>query len=163
MTKSREPIEGVQVLLATPMTGTGALDFNSTWALIDHVLGGGLDGMVLLGSTGEFFSLSETERRQFVERVIPYVARRVPVGVCPGLPGTEITIELAQHAERCGADYLLVPIPFYFANTLPGIVDFYSRVAHAVSIPVMPYDGGGGNSLDMEMWRQIVSQTRISA
>ena len=56
-----------------------------------------------------------------------------------------------------GADYLLVPIPFYFANTIGGIVDFYARVARAVSIPLMPYDGGGGNSLDIETWRRIVN------
>jgi dihydrodipicolinate synthase/N-acetylneuraminate lyase len=81
---------------------------------------------------------------------------RVAVGVCPGLPGSETTIELARHAERSGADYLLVPVPFYFTNTMAGIVDFYTRVARAVSIPVMPYDGGGGYALDMETWRSII-------
>ena len=54
------------------------------------------------------------------------------------------------------ADYLLVPIPFYFANTLAGIVDFCTRIGRSVSISVMPY-GGGGNSLDMEIWRRTVA------
>jgi 4-hydroxy-tetrahydrodipicolinate synthase len=158
MTENPKQIQGVQVLLSTPMTEGGALDYESAFALVDHVIGGGVDGIILLGSTGEFFSISEAERREFAERVIPYVGGRVPVGVCPGLAGTEITIELSRHAEQCGADYLLVPIPFYFTNTLPGIVDFYARVANSVSIPVMPYDGGGGLSLDMEMWRRIVAR-----
>jgi len=149
-------IEGIQVLLSTPMTAGGALDYESTHRLIEHVIQGGVHGIILLGSTGEFFSLSEAERKEYVEQATAYIGGRVAVGVCPGTPGTETTIELARHAESCGADYLLVPAPFYFANTLAGIVDFYTRVAQSVSIPVMPYDGGGGNSLDMEMWRRIV-------
>ncbi|HZT38777.1 MAG TPA: dihydrodipicolinate synthase family protein [Bryobacteraceae bacterium] len=149
-------IEGVQALLSTPMSSDGRLDYESTFRLIDHVIAGGVHGIILLGSTGEFFSLSEAERREFAEKAMRYIGGRVPVGVCPGLAGTETTIDLARHAEAAGADYLLVPIPFYFANTLPGIVDFFVRVAASVSIPVMPYDGGGGNALDMEMWRRIV-------
>jgi len=152
----RNPIRGVQVLLSTPMTAAGALDYESAFALVDHVLAGGVDGLILLGSTGEFFSLTDEERKEFVERVIPHVRGRAPVGVCPAAPGAENTIALARHAEECGADYLLVPLPFYFTNTLAGIVDFYTRVAHSVGIPVMPYDGGGGLSLDIEMWRRIV-------
>jgi len=149
-------IEGVQVLLSTPMREDGSLDYASTAALIEHVIQGGVHGIILLGSTGEFFSLSETERREFTERAIALIGGRVPVGVCPGMPGSEITIELARHAEYCGADYLLVPVPFYFANTMAGIVDFYTQVARAVTIPVMPYDGGGGHSLDAETWRAII-------
>ena len=154
----RRKIKGIQVLLSTPMRDDGSLDYDSTFSLIEHVLQGGVDGIILLGSTGEFFSLSETERREFAERAIADIAGRVPVGVCPGMAGTETTVELARHAEGCGADYLLVPIPFYFANTLAGIVDFYTRVAHSVSIPIMPYDGGGGNSLDPETWRRIIEE-----
>jgi 4-hydroxy-tetrahydrodipicolinate synthase len=153
-------IQGVQALLCTPMTGGGALDYDSTWKLIDHVLEGGADGVILLGSTGEFFSLAEAERREFTERVLKRIGGRVPVGVCTGTPGTATTVALSRHAESCGADYLLVPVPFYFANTLPGIVDFYLQVASSVSIAVMPYDGGGGLALDMETWRRIVAGAR---
>jgi len=149
-------IEGIQVLLSTPMREDGSLDYESTALLIEHVIQGGVQGIILLGSTGEFFSLSETERQEFSERAMAQIDSRVAVGVCPGLPGSETTIELARHAERSGADYLLVPVPFYFTNTMAGIVDFYTRVARAVSIPVMPYDGGGGCALDMETWRAII-------
>lgn len=149
-------IEGIQVLLSTPMSEGGELDYRGARALIEHVIRGGVQGIILLGSTGEFFSLSEGERREFTERTTAMIAGRVAVGVCAGSPGTETAIDLARHAERCGADYILLPIPFYFANTLPGIVDFFTRVARSVSIPIMPYDGAGGNALDMETWRRIV-------
>lgn len=149
-------IEGIQVLLSTPMSGDGAIDYPSTCRLIDHVIQGGVHGIILLGSTGEFFSLSEAERKEFTRKAIEHIGGRVTVGVCPGLPGTETTVELARDAQQCGAEYLLVPIPFYFSNTLPGVVDFFSRVAAAVSIPIMPYDGGGGQTLDLEMWRRVI-------
>lgn len=154
----KKPIEGIQVLLSTPMSEDGALDFASARRLIDHVIEGGVHGIILLGSTGEFFSISDQERREFIEQLIPYINGRVPVGVCPGQAGTEIAIELARHAERHGADYLLVPVPYYFENTFGGIVDFYTRLSKSVSISVMPYDGGGGNSLDAETWRCIVGE-----
>jgi 4-hydroxy-tetrahydrodipicolinate synthase len=150
-------LEGIQVLLSTPMSADGSLDLESTGWLIEHVIQGGVHGIILLGSTGEFFSLAEDERKQFTEYAIACIRDRVAVGVCPAAAGTRPAIDLARHAERCGADYLLVPIPFYFANTLGGIVDFFTAVARSVSIPVMPYDGGGGNSLDMETWRRIVA------
>jgi len=149
-------VEGVQVLLSTPMSDDWALDYGSTQTLIEHVIRGGVHGIILAGSSGEFFALSEGERKEFTERAIRMIAGRVAVGVCVGTPGTDTTIELARHGERCGADYVLVPIPFYFSNTVAGIVDFYARVAHSVSIPVMPYDGGGGYSIDMETWGRIV-------
>jgi 4-hydroxy-tetrahydrodipicolinate synthase len=155
---NQKRIEGIQVLLSTPMKDDGKLDYDSVFALVEHVIRGGVDGIVLLGSTGEFFSLSEAERREFTERTIQFIAGRVVVGVCPGLAGTEVTIELARHAAECNADYLLLPIPYYFANSFEGVVDFYTQVSKAVSIPVMPYDGGGGRPLDMEMWRRIVTQ-----
>jgi 4-hydroxy-tetrahydrodipicolinate synthase len=150
-------IDGIHVLLSTPMRADGRLDYGSTERLIEHVIGGGVHGIILLGSTGEFFSLSEGERKEFTERAIARIGGRVSIGVCPGAPGAEVAIDLAQHAEGCGADYLLLPIPFYFTNTIGGIVDFYTRVAKSVSIPLMPYDGGGGNSLDMETWRRVVA------
>jgi 4-hydroxy-tetrahydrodipicolinate synthase len=149
-------ISGIQVLLSTPMSQDGALDYGSTERLIEHVIEGGVHGIILLGSTGEFFSLSECERREFIEKAVRIIDGRVAVGVCPGTAGTGTTIDLARHAEAQGTDYLLVPVPYYFANTMQGVVDFYSRVAQSVSIPVMPYDGGGGNSLDIETWRRIV-------
>lgn len=148
-------LEGIHVLLVTPMAPDGALDYDSTRSLIEHVIRGGVQGVTLLGSTGEFFSLCERERKEFTERAIEMIAGRVPVGVCAGAPGTDIAIDLARHAEVSGADYILLPIPFYFSNTLAGIVDFYSRVARSVSISIMPYDGGGGNPIDMETWRRI--------
>ncbi len=150
-------IEGVQVLLSTPMLEDGSLDWASTEALIEHVIAGGVDGIILLGSTGEFFSLFESERREFIRFAIKSIAGRVSVGVCPGMPATHTAIEFARDAEAAGSDYLLVPIPFYFTNTQPGIIDFYTQVARSVSIPIMPYDGGGGYPLDMEVWRRIVA------
>ena len=70
-----------------------------------------------------------------MERAAARIGGRVAVGVCPGMPGTETTIELARHAESCGADYLLVPIPFYFANTLAGIVGRSPRTNRDTSTP----------------------------
>src|ERR1035437_8689699 len=97
-------IKGVQVLLSTPMSDGGALDYTSTYRLIDHVIRGRVHGIILLGSTGEFFALSERERKEFAERATAHIDGRVAVGVCPGYSVTDVAVELARHAEQCGSD-----------------------------------------------------------
>lgn len=152
-------IHGVQVLLLTPMTNKGEIDRESTKSLIDHVIENRVHGIILLGSTGEFFSLTADERKEFSEFAVGYINERVPVGICTGHSGTQAAIDLTKHAEDIGADYVLVPIPYYFSNTMAGVIDHYVSIAKAVDIQIMPYDGGGGNVLDLEVWRRIVAAT----
>ena len=79
MTNNGKRIEGVQVLLSTPMLESGELDYPSTERLIEHVIRGGVHGLFVLGTSGEAPSLSYRLRRELIAHACRIAAGRVPV------------------------------------------------------------------------------------
>ncbi len=99
----------------------------------------GADGIVVLGTTGEFPSFSAVERRKVAETALKHRSG-LRIIVQPGASNQPETVELSQHAEQNGADGLLVIPPFYYKNPpLDGLIRYYSAVFEAVKIPVHLY------------------------
>jgi len=111
-----EPFNGVLPALPTPFTSDGsAIDTAALAALVDRLIAAGVGGLVPGGSTGEFTTLTYAERRELVEAAIEAAAGRVPVVAGTGALSTRETVELSVHAERAGADAVMVVPPFYDA------------------------------------------------
>lgn len=93
------------------------------------------------GTTGEMMYLTVEERKQVAEVTVKEAAGRVPVFVHVGAWNLKDTIELAQHAEKIGADGIGVVTPAFYKLSDQGLVDFYVEVAHSVSedFPVYMY------------------------
>ena len=108
--------------------------------LVSHLIGKGVHGLYLTGSTGEGFTMSSEERMRVVEIVMDEVAGRVPVVVHVGAIGTKLSIELAQHAERVGADGVSSVPPFYWRFNEDQIVKYYEDIANATSLPMIVYN-----------------------
>ncbi len=137
----REPFHGVLPALITPFTDDGdAIDTHALRAIVDRLIGAGVGGLVPGGSTGEFTTLSHTERRQLVEVVVEAAAGRVPVVAGTGALSTRETVELSRHAERCGAAAVMVVPPFYDALSWRELLAHYTAVAEAIDIPIMYYN-----------------------
>ena len=99
----------------------------------------GADGVVVLGTSGEFPSFSTTERRFITETALKH-RNGLNIIVGPGTPNIIETTELAKHAQDSGADGLLVIPPFYFNEPpLEGLTDYYKRLFDAVSMPINLY------------------------
>src|ERR1022692_2124823 len=99
----------------------------------------GADGIVVLGTTGEFPSFSATERRKVAETALKHRSG-LRIIVQPGTSNEPETVELATHAAANGADGLLVIPPFYYKNPpLEGLIAYYTPVFEAVKIPVHLY------------------------
>ncbi len=99
----------------------------------------GADGIVVLGTTGEFPSFSAVERRKVAETALKH-RNGLRIIVQPGTSNQPETVELSAHAEANGADGLLVIPPFYYKNPpLDGLIKYYSAVFDAVKIPVHLY------------------------
>jgi 4-hydroxy-tetrahydrodipicolinate synthase len=130
--------------VVTPFTQDHKLDWPSLRSLIDFVLGGGAQGVVALGTTGEFFTMRPDERFEVIDAVLDAVAGRVPVTIGVGAEGTAGAVTLATHAARAGADCVMVPAPFYFARSAESQQAHFVAVARAVDLPVMIYDGADG-------------------
>jgi 4-hydroxy-tetrahydrodipicolinate synthase len=107
--------------------------------MMAYFKGNGADGIVVLGSTGEFPSFSVAERKKIAETALKH-RNGLNIIVCSGTPNFPETIELSQHAAENGADGLLIIPPFYYKEPpLEGLVKYYSLVFEQVSIPINLY------------------------
>jgi dihydrodipicolinate synthase/N-acetylneuraminate lyase len=140
MTRPRT-FEGVMPALITPFTPDGsAPDLGALGALVERCIGAGVTGLVPIGSTGEFTTLTVDERRGVLETVIEAAAGRVPT-----IPGTSAlstaeTIALSVHAEAAGAAAVMIVPPFYTPLLWREVVAHFAAVADRISIPIMYYN-----------------------
>jgi len=141
-------VGGTHVLLVTPFLPNHTRDRDSLVSLIDHVIDAGADGVIALGTTGEFFTLTTAERVEVMTDVLEIVAGRVAVTIGTGSDSTAEAVSLAQHAQQAGADCVMVLPPFYFATSAAAQLAHFRTVARAVDISVMIYDGADGITVD---------------
>lgn len=145
-----EPFSGTYTVLVTPFTRDGAaVDLAALERLVRHQVANGIDGLVPLGSTGEFLSVSRDERTAITETVVRAAAGRVPVLVGTGAEDTREAVALSREAERLGADGVMVIPPFYSVPTEEELYVHYKAIADAIGIPVMLYNNPATANVDL--------------
>ncbi|OLP58603.1 4-hydroxy-tetrahydrodipicolinate synthase [Xaviernesmea oryzae] len=137
--------------LVTPFTASGAVDFEAFSAHVDWQIAEGSHGLVPVGTTGESPTLTHAEHKRVVEVCIEQAKGRVPVIAGAGSNNTLEAIELAQHAEKAGADAVLVVTPYYNKPTQKGLHAHYAAIAEAVSLPIVIYNIPGRSVVDMSV------------
>ncbi|NLS02984.1 4-hydroxy-tetrahydrodipicolinate synthase [Rhizobium sp. P32RR-XVIII] len=135
--------------LVTPFTDAGQVDEAAFAAHVDWQIKEGSSGLVPVGTTGESPTLSHAEHKRVVELCIEASAKRVPVMAGAGSNNTREAIELAQHAEKAGADAVLVVTPYYNKPTQKGLIAHFSAIAEAVKLPIYIYNIPGRSVIDM--------------
>jgi 4-hydroxy-tetrahydrodipicolinate synthase len=135
--------EGSWVAIPTPFTEDDEVDFPGFEKLVDFQAEHGTNGLLLMGSTGESSSLTADERREILDRVLPYAKEKIPVLAGTTCGNTKQTVELSRHAQQAGADGLLLVVPPYLKPTQDGLYEHFKAVAHAVDIPVAIYNNPG--------------------
>ncbi|MDK1375539.1 MULTISPECIES: 4-hydroxy-tetrahydrodipicolinate synthase [unclassified Sinorhizobium] len=135
--------------LVTPFTATGSVDADSFVAHVEWQIKEGSHGLVPVGTTGESPTLSHDEHKKVVELCVEAAAGRVPVIAGAGSNNTTEAIELAQHAEKAGADALLVVTPYYNKPTQKGLFAHYGAIAESVKLPIVIYNIPGRSVVDM--------------
>jgi 4-hydroxy-tetrahydrodipicolinate synthase len=157
---------GVLPALITPFSEDGSdLDPDALAAIVDRLVDAGVGGLVPGGSTGEFTTLSNVERRRVVEVTVEAAAGRVPVVAGTGALSTRETVELSVHAERAGASAVMVVPPFYEALSWRELLAHYTAVARAISIPIMYYNlpSASGVKLDPEQLSELRRVARVTS
>uniref|UniRef100_UPI00359C811C dihydrodipicolinate synthase family protein n=1 Tax=Bacteroides ovatus TaxID=28116 RepID=UPI00359C811C len=144
-------MKGNIVLLVTPFKNNYEIDFESLEKLLEHVITNGCEGIIALGTTGEFFSLSLEEKKQLIKFIKTTIGSRVPLCVGVGHSGTLMSIELAKYAEDLGVDCLLLPPPYYYQTTSNSIFNHFDKVLSSVKLDFMLYDGGGGTEIPFDV------------
>jgi 4-hydroxy-tetrahydrodipicolinate synthase len=145
-----QQFRGTYTVLVTPFTSDGgAVDVAALKRLVEYQIREGVHGLVPLGSTGEFLSLTREERQQVIETVVGTAAGRVPVLVGTGAEYTPHAVEYSREAEAMGADGLMIIPPFYSVPTEEELYVHYKAVADRTSIPIMIYNNPNAANVDM--------------
>jgi len=141
MTVTRiEELSGVLPALVSPLHRDGSPDESGIHRLVDHVIAGGVHGLLALGSTGEGASLGERIRWQVLTSVIEAGAGRVPVICGVAQPHLDAARGEVAAASRLGADAALVAPPFYYPTDQATVRAFYRRLAAESKIPLLLYN-----------------------
>jgi 4-hydroxy-tetrahydrodipicolinate synthase len=145
-----EIFQGVFVVTVTPFTAAGEVDLDGVRRNAEWLIARGVDGLIPLGSTGEFASLSEEQKAAIATTVIETAAGRVPVVVGATAETTERALADARFAERAGAAGVLVLPPWYYTPDQEELFLHYRRIAEGIGIPLMIYNNPASSKVDMK-------------
>ncbi len=148
---------GMIPALPTPLNEDNSIDFKGLEQLIEHLIDGGMHGLLVGGSTGEYSLMSMNERKEVIKFVCETANGRVPVMAGTGCHRTADTIALTQYAAEVGATSALVINPYYMTTSRQGIIDHYKAVADSTSIGIViyHYPDATGVELDPELIHEI--------
>lgn len=143
-------IRGSYTVTVTPFTpGGGAIDLGALASFLEWQVASGVPGVIVLGSTGEYVTLSEDERTAIVETTTCTVAGRVKVFVGATNVHTPRAVRFAQEAERLGADGVMVLPPYYYTPTDDEIWRYYKAISEGIQLPIMLYNNPVTSNVDM--------------
>ena len=141
---------GSHTVLATPFTSGGhAIDTDALRRLVDWQIESGSHGLIPLGSTGEFLSVSDDERRQVVQTVVEAADGRAPVLIGTADEWTDKAVRYSIEAEAMGADGLMIISPYYSSPTEDELFEHFRQISDAVSIPIMVYNNPNTANVDL--------------
>ena len=138
------PLRGIVTPLATPLAPSteaeSSLDASALERLIEHVIAGGVSGIFLLGTTGEYTSFGRELREEILRRTCAAVNGRVPVLANITDTALSETVRLAGTAVEAGADGLVLAAPCYFQNSQDDLIRYIEKVVAHISLPLFLYN-----------------------
>ena len=141
---------GSYTVTVTPFTEGGAtIDLAAHERFLDWQLDVGVPGIIILGTTGEFLTVSDDERFRLIEATVGHVAGRIPVLVGTMNAYTPRAVRYSMEAEALGADGLMIIPPYYYTPTDDEIVRYYEAICRATSLPIMLYNNPFTSNVDM--------------
>lgn len=141
--------KGSFTALVTPFDQKGRVDEKAFEKLVEWQIAEGTNGLVPMGTTGESATLSHDEHDHVVSLCVKIVNGRVPVIAGAGSNNTVEAVRLAKHAEKAGADAVLVVTPYYNKPTQRGLMVHFGAVADAISLPIFIYNIPPRSVIDM--------------
>jgi len=155
---------GCGTALVTPFKGN-RVDFDAMEGLIDWQLDCGTDAIVVLGTTGEPATVTDSERSAIVECAAARCLHRAPLVVGTGSNDTRKVIAQSIEAQRLGADALLVVTPYYNRASRAGLIGHYNAVADSVDIPIIMYNvpARTGVNLDADTVAELAKHPNLCA
>ncbi len=163
--KRENPIfSGVGTAIITPFLN-GAIDYESYGKLVEFQIAGGVDSIVVCGTTGEAATLTDEEHRDLIAYTVKKVNGRVPVIAGTGSNDFAYAVDLSRHACEVGADALLHVTPYYNKTSQKGIVEYFSKIADACDKPIILYNvpSRTGVNIGIEAYKELAKHPNIIA
>lgn len=153
------------VAMVTPMRPDGSINGAGVDSLVAHLLATGCDGLVVVGTTGESPTVTDTEAVGLIRSVVTAAAGRAKVIAGVGCYDTAASVRRARAAEAAGADALLLVCPYYSKPSQAGVVAHCRTVADATDLPVMLYDipARAGIAMEYSTLLELAAHPRIRA
>lgn len=142
--------KGSITALVTPFMD-GRIDEAAFCSLVEWQVEEGSHGLVPCGTTGESPTLSHAEHKRLVELTVEVTGKRVPVIAGAGSNSTDEAIDFSRHAEKAGADALLVVAPYYNKPTQEGLYRHFRAIDAAVTLPIVVYNIPGRSVVDISV------------
>jgi len=146
MRKENKRLRGTGVAIVTPFKKSGAIDFDAFEQIIQHIIQGGVDFIVVLGTTGEASTLSKQEKKTLIEFSVEKIGKRVPLVVGIGGNNTSEVVLSIHGTPFKEVDAILSVCPYYNKPQQEGIYQHFRIIAESSPVPVILYTVPGRTS-----------------
>lgn len=156
---------GVGTALVTPMYDDGRVNYDRLYGLVDEQIKGGVDALIICGTTGEKSTLRYDEHLRVIETAAKSCAGRVPIVAGTGSNDTVYSVELCNDAQSVGADAFLMVTPYYNKTSQAGLVAHYNYIADRVKKPIILYNvpSRTGVAIKPETYKELSKHDNIVA
>lgn len=157
----KSALKGVVHLVMTPFDENEELDEKALRRTVRDAVTAlkGEDAVLLtIGSTGEFYAMSDEENKRVAKIVVEVANKEIPVIVGTGRGGTKVTIEMSQYAQKIGADGVMIVPPYYHMVTREGLYRHFKKVAESIDIGIMVYN----NAITSKLFIDAELMARLS-
>ena len=134
--------KGMATAIVTPMTPTG-IDYEALGRFLEFQIASGINGIVVMGTTGENATIEPEDQKRVIAYTVEKVNHRVPVIAGTGTNNTEHVLANTRNACQVGADAILVVTPYYNKATQNGLIQHFTTVADASTVPMIVYNVPG--------------------
>lgn len=157
--------KGAATALITPMNKDGSVNYKRLESLIEEQIVGGIDALVICGTTGEKSTLRYDEHVKVIEASAKAINKRVPLIAGTGSNDTVYSVELCDDAEKAGADAFLMVAPYYNKTSQTGLVAHYNYIADRVNKPIILYNvpSRTGVAIKPETYKELSKHPNIVA
>ncbi|MFC3284119.1 4-hydroxy-tetrahydrodipicolinate synthase [Litchfieldella rifensis] len=132
--------DGIWTPVVTPFAQDGVIQLDTLKNVVDTLIDQGVHGLIIGGTTGEYYALSKEERKQVFDAVAGHAKGRIPIMAGINATTTEDSLELGQYAKAAGFDAILVAAPYYCQPTQDELLTHVRRVDDALDMPIMLYN-----------------------
>ena len=156
---------GAATAIVTPMNEDYSVNFPRLHTLVEEQIEGGIDALVVCGTTGEKSTLRYDEHVKVIEETVKAAAGRVPIIAGTGSNDTVYSVELCNDAANAGADAFLMVAPYYNKTSQAGLVSHYNYIADRVDKPIILYNvpSRTGVAIKPETYKELSRHERIVA